>query len=135
MYKNILIPVLLDDHHDTQSAFKAAQALADDGAQLTVLHVLEILPGYVAPQVPDDVMIESRKRSEAALHKVAEGLPGAKVQMATGHSGRLIVDHAAENDVDCIIISSHQPGFEDYFLGSTAARVVRHARCSVHVIR
>ena len=135
MYKNILIPVLLDDHHDTQSAFKAAQALADDKAQFTVLHVLDILPGYVAPEVPDEVIIESRKRSEAALRKVAEGLPGATVQMANGHPGRLIIDYAKEHDVDCIIISSHQPGFEDYFLGSTAARVVRHARCAVHVIR
>jgi universal stress protein F len=24
---------------------------------------------------------------------------------------------------------------QDYFLGSTAGRVVRHAQCSVHVIR
>jgi nucleotide-binding universal stress UspA family protein len=52
-----------------------------------------------------------------------------------GHSGRSILDHAAENDVDCIIIASHRPGMQDYFLGSTAAQVVRHATCAVHVVR
>ena len=43
---------------------------------------------------------------------------------------------AAEDDkVDLIIIASHKPGLQDYFLGSTAARVVRHASCSVLVVR
>ena len=37
--------------------------------------------------------------------------------------------------VDLIIVASHRPGLQDYFLGSTAAKVVRHAKCSVLVIR
>ncbi|WP_371932559.1 universal stress protein [Pararhizobium sp. IMCC21322] len=46
-----------------------------------------------------------------------------------------MVEYAESNGVDCIIIASHRPGLQDYFLGSTAARVVRHAHCAVHVIR
>jgi len=42
---------------------------------------------------------------------------------------------AKEKDVDLIIIASHRPGLQDYFLGSTAAKVVRHATCSVLVVR
>jgi len=42
---------------------------------------------------------------------------------------------AEEIDADLIVIASHEPGFSDYFLGSTAARVVRHAHCSVFVMR
>jgi len=42
---------------------------------------------------------------------------------------------AQEKGVDLIIIASHRPGLQDYFLGSTAAKVVRHAKCSVLVIR
>jgi nucleotide-binding universal stress UspA family protein len=41
MYKNILIPVVLGDSRDTQASFKAAQALADAGAQITLLHVIK----------------------------------------------------------------------------------------------
>jgi nucleotide-binding universal stress UspA family protein len=33
------------------------------------------------------------------------------------------------------VIASHDPGFVDYFLGSVAARFVRHAHCSVLVAR
>ena len=52
-----------------------------------------------------------------------------------GHSGRTIIDVAAEKSADCIVIGSHKPGLIDYLLGSTAARVVRHAPCAVHVLR
>ena len=135
MYKNILVPVLLDEHHDTNAAFQAARALADDDARFTVLHVLEAIPSYVASQVPDDVLTQSRSSYDAALKKLAAELPGAITLMGTGHAGRFIVDHATEHGVDCIIVASHQPGFEDYVLGSTAARGVRHAKCAVHVIR
>jgi nucleotide-binding universal stress UspA family protein len=55
--------------------------------------------------------------------------------MLKGHIGRTIADYAAEAAVDCIVIGSHRPGLTDYFLGSTAARVVRHAPCAVHVLR
>ena len=34
-----------------------------------------------------------------------------------------------------IVIASHDPGLVDYLLGSVAARVVRHAHCSVLVTR
>ncbi|MBT8474881.1 MAG: universal stress protein, partial [Alphaproteobacteria bacterium] len=46
-----------------------------------------------------------------------------------------ITEYADSHGCDCIIIMSHQPGLQDYFLGSTAARVVRHAHCAVHVMR
>jgi len=52
-----------------------------------------------------------------------------------GHAGRTIVDYATETGIDCIVIGSHKPGLNDYFLGSTSARVVRHAPCAVHVLR
>ncbi len=55
--------------------------------------------------------------------------------MIWGHSSRTILDQASENSNDCIVMHSHRPSVQDYFLGSTAAHVVRHAGCSLHVIR
>ena len=135
MYKNILVPVLIDDEHDTQSSYLAARTLADEDAKFTVLHVMESIPGFVATQLPDDVLDKSRDHAEMALRQSAAALPGASTHLAVGHPGRFIVEYAKENGIDCIIIASHRPGIEDYFLGSTAARVVRHAQCAVHVIR
>lgn len=135
MYKHILVPVVLDDQHDTEASYRVARTLADEGAKFTVLHVFETLPSYVASQVPDSVLNESRIGYEEALKKSAAVLPGAEAHLGSGQPGSFIVDYAKKHGVDCIVIASHKPGIEDYFLGSTAARVVRHANCAVHVIR
>ncbi|SDC49326.1 universal stress protein [Ruegeria marina] len=135
MYRNILVPVAFDEGHDTEAAFLAARKLASDDAKFTVLHVMEAIPAYVTSQIPDEIMAHSRDDANKALRQMAAGLPGATAVMATGHAGRGIVDHAAAHDIDCIVIASHKPGFENLFLGSTADRVVRHAKCAVHVIR
>ena len=52
-----------------------------------------------------------------------------------GSAGSAILEAAAEHGVDLVIIGSHKPGMADYFLGSTAGRVVRHAQCPVLVMR
>ena len=46
-----------------------------------------------------------------------------------------VLDTAEWANGDLIVIASHVPRVSDIFLGSTAAWVVRHADCSVHVIR
>ena len=122
-------------HHDTQASYLVAKALADEGANFTVLHVMETIPSYVASQIPQDVVTQSRDQTETALNASAAALSGATTCLESGNPGRLIVDYSNDNGIDCIIVASHRPGIEDYFLGSTAARVVRHAQCAVHVIR
>jgi nucleotide-binding universal stress UspA family protein len=42
---------------------------------------------------------------------------------------------ARELGCDCIVMGSHRPELKDYLLGPNAARVVRHAPCSVMVVR
>lgn len=135
MYKNILVPVVFDEGHDTQASYLAARILADDGAKFTVLHVMETVPPYAASQIPDDLLAKSRKEIERTLKQSAAALPGSQAILVSGHAGRVIVDYASQNGIDCIVVASHKPGFANLFLGSTADRVVRHAKCSVHVIR
>ncbi len=135
MYKNLLIPVILDDPHDSQASFLVALALAEDEAKFTILHVVESIPSYVSAQLPAEVLATNRDEIERRLKQLSAGLPGAEAKLVSGHAGRGILDFANENDIDCIVVASHKPGLESYFLGSTADRVVRHARCSVHVIR
>ncbi len=135
MYENILVPVLFDETHDTQAAYLAAKRLASEGAKFTVMHVMESIPSYAASQIPGDVLAKTHDEIERKLKQSAAALPGSSGILVSGHAGRSIVDYASEHGIDCIVITSHKPGFEDLLLGSTAARVVRHAKCSVHVIR
>lgn len=135
MYHNILLPIVFDEGHDTQASFLVARALAAEDAVFTVLHVVEAIPAYAVTQLPPEVLAQTRAEIEENLASAARALPGARTALISGHSGRTIVDFARENHSDCVIIASHKPGIENYLLGSTADRVVRHAPCSVHVIR
>ena len=40
MYKNILVPILLDKEHDTAGSYEVAQAIAEEGAKFHVIHVM-----------------------------------------------------------------------------------------------
>jgi nucleotide-binding universal stress UspA family protein len=42
---------------------------------------------------------------------------------------------AEEAEADLVVTGSHRPAMKDYLLGTNAARVLRHARCSVLVAR
>ncbi|KZK78879.1 Universal stress protein F [Pseudovibrio sp. Ad46] len=46
-----------------------------------------------------------------------------------------VLQTADELSADLIILMSHIPDFGDYLLGPNAAKIVRHANCSVLVIR
>jgi len=58
-----------------------------------------------------------------------------KIDIRTSHAASAILESVKKHDADLIIVASHKPGLSDYFLGSTAARVVRHARVPVFVNR
>jgi nucleotide-binding universal stress UspA family protein len=46
-----------------------------------------------------------------------------------------ILTFAGKHGIDMIVMASHRPELKDYLLGPNAARVVRHAECSVLVVR
>lgn len=135
MYKNILIPAVLDADNDNQGSFRVAQKLAGDQAKFTILHVMEPIPGFVLAEIPSDILNKAHAEVEKIVSQFSRNLSGSEAKVISGHAGRAIVDYAGKHEIDCIIVASHKPGVGDLFLGSTAARVVRHANCSVHVIR
>ena len=135
MYRNLLVPISFEDDAKAQAALAVARRLADDDATITLLHVMEQVPGYAISYVPPDYLTQSRAAIQSELDDLAARLNHATGVVVEGHSGRTILDWAEENGVDCIVIASHRPGMQDLLLGSTAAKVVRHATCAVHVLR
>jgi nucleotide-binding universal stress UspA family protein len=127
--------VLLDKEHDTAASYEVAQAISEDGAKFHVIHVMETIPSYATTQIPQEILDHTRQEAAEEMNASAKALPGAETHLVSGHAGRAILDYADKHGCDCIVLASHRPGMEDFFLGSTAARVVRHAKCSVHVIR
>ena len=135
MYKNILVPIALEHERDTGAAMNIAHRLLAEGGKITALHVMEALPGYATQYLPEGHLENRHGEMMAALKAELGGVMDVTPVVVTGHAGRSITDYAEDHGIDCIVIASHRPGLQDYLLGSTAARVVRHAACAVHVIR
>ncbi len=134
MYSNILVPVALDEEGAEKRALAVARRLLAPQGRITLLHVAEAPPSYLDMNVIEDIVRSNRAAAAESLREMAER-EGVEGKVARGHAGRDIVDFADRHEVDCIVMASHRPVFSDHLLGSTAARVVRHASCSVHVIR
>jgi nucleotide-binding universal stress UspA family protein len=134
MYKNILVPMALD-HGIGTSALEVARKLLGGGGTITALHIYELPQGSVSAYLDETVVKEAYARAQAKMAERVADMPDVTGIVMKGHSGRSILDYASNNATDCIVIGSHKPGLIDYLLGSTAARVVRHAPCAVHVLR
>ena len=136
MYSHILVPVVFDHGDHGAKSLEIAHALTAAGGRITLLHVIEELPSYASAYLPEGLTTTQREEAVENLRAIArENNATCETVVIQGHSSTSILDYGAAHDVDCIVIASHKPGFEDYFLGSTAARVVRHAKCGVHVLR
>ena len=136
MYKHILVPIVFDHGSQGWAAVETASHLLAEDGTITLLHVLEDVPVYAAAHIPHGVREKHRETAMSELHKLADKVSANTLcSVIHGHSSQSILDYAEKHSADCIVISSHKPGLEDYFIGSTAARVVRHARSAVHVMR
>ena len=135
MYQHILVAVALDADHEPERSLQAAKVLSSPDGKVTVLHVKEKIPSYAIKYIPADYEADLKLAIRDRLEGLAAQFENGAGVLIEGHSGQTILEWAEANLVDCIVIMSHRPGLQDYFLGSTAGRVVRHAQCCVHVIR
>ena len=136
MYKTILVPIDMSHIAKGKANIDLAAQHAAAGASIILLNVVEEIPNWAAVELPAGLLDKSIQASQSELKSIATAA-GMKVEVEvrTGHSYNTILEVAEEKHADLIIIASHRPGLKDYFLGSTAAKVVRHANCSVLVVR
>ncbi len=136
MYKTILVPVQLGAEEHEKAKIAMARKLGGKAARIIVSHVIEEVPGYVATNLPLGLLEKSAAAARSEMEALVKGSdPAAEVDVRTGHAATTILEIAEEKGADLIIVGSHRPGLQDYLLGSTAARVVRHSNSSVLVAR
>jgi nucleotide-binding universal stress UspA family protein len=137
MYRNILVPIDINHGEVGEKIVGVARHLAGPDGKITLLYVLEAVPSYVMSQLPVDTISNNLADAKEKLTAMARALKaeGATVLVKQGHSSNTILDEAEALGADCIVLGSHRPDYSDYLIGSTAARVVRHAQCTVVVER
>jgi len=141
MFRKILVG--FDGSEGSWNALRAAFTLARGtaGAEIVAVSVEERLPRM--PEVIDELAEEKGRQNALfeALHQQAqEAARDAGVRLActsvAGHAAQAITRLAKEGGFDLVAIGhSGHSGVWGMFLGSTADKVVRHAPCSVLVVR
>jgi nucleotide-binding universal stress UspA family protein len=136
MYKHIIVAVDLSHGETGKAQIAKAETLLDSGGVIRLLHVLEDVPTYVAAELPRDLNDRRQAEAKVELALMVDGTTSpVQTEIRTGAAASQILQCADDNDADLVMIASHRPGLSDYFIGSTAARVVRHAQCSVLISR
>lgn len=141
MYKNIMLAVDLGDDGSWEKALPAAVSLArlNDAR----LHLTTVVPDYgmsiVGEFFPVDFEGKVLTAVNEKLHAFAdEHIPSdirTRNIVAHGTPYEQIIQMAEEAGCDLIVMAAHRPGLQDYLLGPNAARVVRHSKKSVLVVR
>ena len=141
----ILVPMDFSPHADR--AFGYATSLARRlGAELTLVHVVEDpyatgawgAEGYL-PNVGEllQELIVGTERQLAKLKETeaAQGLT-VKTAVVTGRPSQAIIDRAASEGCDLIVMGTHgRTGLSHAVMGSVAERVLRKAPCPVLTVR
>lgn len=135
MYKTVLVPIAIDHERDVSAALEVARKLVSDDGQIIALTVMEPMPAYVADEFPESIHQERVGHFTNRLREMLKEADDIEQHVKTGSAARTIHEFAASAGADLIVLASHRPEFSDIFLGSTAAWLVRHSKCAVHVLR
>jgi universal stress protein F len=138
--KKILLPVDLIEPEMTRRAIDQAQALAKAfDCDLRLVNVQSLLPVAFLDYVEEDFDTKIRKGLQGQVAAIAGRIdyPPERISTAVlfGPVYHMVLAEAEAWGADLIVLGSHRPGADRFLMGSTASAIVRHAKCSVWVVR
>ena len=150
MSKKILVPIDLADMKTSAKVLEAALEQFD-AAKDPELIVMTVVPHFVTGvdyryairgETGGSQDFDLRKLVAEALKKlnevVEEATPdGMSVKTIARHGSvyEEVLEVAEEIGADQIVVGAHRPSAADFLIGPNTARIVRHAKCSVNVVR
>jgi len=133
-FKKLIVPTDFSEREEVERDF-AWEIAKGFGAEMTLLHVLELHDYEFSPRVLDDMMdsllkrLKQRKKREKTEIKIREEVYRA-IDAAIG-----IVDYAETHSYDLIVISTCVQGkLERFFLGSTTEKVISYTHIPIFAI-
>lgn len=135
--RKVVVPV--DFSGESNHAIDVAIDMAGKAEDVHLVHVLfpldSVSPGVIWGDVTDE---HREEQIRASIEKLIDEkkITGVNVSVRFGNPGLEVAEYAEEIEADLIIIPSHGfHGVKRLVLGSVAERVIRHANCSVLVLR
>lgn len=140
MTETILVAIDIEDTALEDRMLRIASEIASlRQTKVSLVYVAVDAPPEVAAYLPNDFetktvsVVSEKLRKMAGKLKLTSGK--AKVSVRFGAVYREVLSQAKDDSADLIIVGCHKQGIADFLLGSNAARVARHATCSVYVAR
>ncbi|WP_027857296.1 universal stress protein [Marinobacterium jannaschii] len=141
MFQNILLPVDLSHLQQQDRLLDTARTIC--GGLDARLHLLFVDQSRIhqagSPHMDSSLMQRHREdalqRLEAIKAQLKSPQFSAQVHVTQGVAHDQILEVAERLNCDAIVMMARKPGVSSYFIGSNAERVVRHAACSVFVVR
>ncbi|ELY53018.1 universal stress protein [Natronococcus jeotgali] len=138
MYDNVLIAT--DGSDEAEGCIEHGLDVAEAvGARVHVLYVVETKANYILTVgLTDDELRSYREYGKEVVSEVVDrvserGLSGEGA-IRTGRPAEEIVDYAAENDADLVVMGKQGHGAVERHLGSTSEKVIRMIDAPVTVV-
>lgn len=136
-HRSVVVPV--DFSQDSVAAIRAGLDRVESPSDLHVVHVLTELD-YSSPGVLREFATHENRKQVAQQHLDelidSAGAKGVHGVIIEGDPGLTCADYAKKIGAELIVVASHgRHGVRRFLLGSTAERIIRHAHCSVLVLR
>ena len=141
------ILLAIDDSKFSQGALQSVVSRGcSQDTEIKVLHVLEPPSALLGPEMTgydpefETVWKALREQGKALVMKAADVLRKSGLNVSTmleeGNPKSKIIDVAKEWHADLIVVGSHgRKGLDRFLMGSVSEAIVRHAHCSVEVVR
>jgi nucleotide-binding universal stress UspA family protein len=141
MIKSILCAVDISNPGEDAKVLKNAARIAQmDNAQLDVVTVLpdygmSVVGSFFNQDHHDEALKAAKTQlKEEVINAIGKG-ENIRHIVSTGKAYDEVLKVAKEAKSDLIVVGAHKPDFKDYLLGPNAARIGRHSKASVYVVR
>lgn len=139
MYRNILVPVDLDQPEHGEEALMIASSLAECfSGRITICSVVSVAEaiktGEWLPISVEQHLFDARARLEGIAAKFNDKV-SCSVEVAAGTIAGGVLEIAERIEADLIVLVSHRPAMRDHVRAANAVRVARRACCSVLIAR
>ncbi|MGR3635282.1 MAG: universal stress protein [Shimia sp.] len=141
MFKTILLTVDVNDLKGSERPAAVAIEMMENGGD--ELHVMNVVPDYgmsiVGSFFSGDhnkaILQEAKAALEAWGQDKFAGIKNLRLHVDQGTIYDLVLKEAEAVKADAIVVGAHKSHLQDYLIGPNAARISRHAKQSVFVVR
>ncbi len=141
MFSKILLPIDTGEPGIAKEAIGVAVGVAEAfNSEIRLIHVASpIIVASPMPVIPQSVYDELGVYEKSELERMAATIARPKETLSTvvriGGVYPEVLAEATDWRADLIIVGAHKHSMATYLLGSSAAAIVRHASCTVMVVR